>query len=99
FGAKAAWPRLNVLCHNLLCHNLLCHNVLCHNLISTLKRVALPEEFRTARVNRLRFLLFNTVGKLVKHARETLLRLGDEVTVNLFTNARLQIHLKPLLGE
>ncbi len=84
FGANAAWLRLNVLCHNL---------------ISTLKRVALPGEFRTARVKRLRFLLFNTVGKLVKHARETLLRLGDEVTVNLFTNARLQIHLKPLLGE
>ena len=84
FGANAAWLRLNVLCHNLL---------------STLKRVALPEEFRTARVKRLRFLLFNTVGKLVKHARETLLRLGDEVTLSLFTNARLQIHLEPLLGE
>lgn len=84
FGANAAWLRLNVLCYNL---------------ISTLKRVALPGEFRTARVKRLRFILFNTVGKLVKHARETLLRLGDEMTLNLFSNARLQIHLEPLLGE
>lgn len=84
FGANAAWLRLNVLCHNL---------------ISTLKRVALPGEFRTARLKRLRFLLFNTVGKLVKHARETLLRLGDEVTLTLLANARLQIHLEPLLGE
>ena len=47
FGANAAWLRLNVLCHNL---------------ISTLKRVALPGEFRTIRLKRLRFLLFNTVG-------------------------------------
>ena len=84
FGANAAWLRLNVICHNL---------------ISSLKRVALPEEFRTARVKRLRFLLFNTVGKVVKHARETLLRLGDEKTLRLFSNARLQIHLQPLLGE
>lgn len=84
FGANAAWLRLNVLCHNL---------------ISTLERVALPEEFRTVRLKRLRFLLFNTVGKLVKHARETLLRLGDEVTLRLFSNARLKIHFEPLLGE
>lgn len=84
FGANAAWLRLSVLCHNL---------------ISTLKRVALPEDLRTARLKRLRFLLFNTVGKLVKHARETLLRLGDEVTLSLFTTARLHIHLEPLLGE
>lgn len=84
FGANAAWLRLNVICHNL---------------ISALKRIALPEEFRTARLKRLRFLLFNTVGKVVKHARETLLRLGDEMTLRLFANARLQIHLQPLLGE
>ena len=83
FGANAAWLRLNVLCHNL---------------ISILKRVALPGEFRTARMKRLRFLLFNTVGKLVNHARETLLRLCDETTRTLYVNARFAIDPKPLLG-
>ena len=73
--------------------------MLCHNLISTLKRVALPGGLRTARLKRLRFLRSNTLAKLVKHASETLLRLGDQVTLRLFTPARLQIHLEPLLGE
>src|ERR1700749_3906295 len=58
-GANAAWLRLNVILYNLL---------------SAFKRVGLPEEFHTARPKRLRFLLLNTVGKVVRHARETLLR-------------------------
>ena len=41
-----------------------------YNLLSAFKRVGLPEEF-TARPKRLRFLLLNTVGKVVRHARET----------------------------
>lgn len=60
FGANAAWLRLNVLLYNLL---------------SAYKRVGLPEEFHTARPKRLRFLLLNVVGKVVRHARTTLLRL------------------------
>jgi len=52
----AAWLRLNVILYNLL---------------SAFKRVRLPEEFHTARPKRLRFLLLNTVGKVVRHARET----------------------------
>ncbi len=60
FGANAAWFRLNVLTYNLL---------------TALKRLTLPGDFRTARPKRLRFLLFNTVGKVVAHARRTLLRL------------------------
>jgi hypothetical protein len=59
FGANAAWLRLNVILYNLL---------------SAYKRVGLPEELHTARPKRLRFLLLNTVGKVVRHARETLLR-------------------------
>jgi hypothetical protein len=59
FGANAAWLRLNVILYNLL---------------SAYKRVGLPEAFHTARPKRLRFLLLNTVGKVVRHARETLLR-------------------------
>lgn len=61
FGANAAWLRLAVLTHNLL---------------TALKRLALPPELLTARPKRLRFLIFNTPGKLVHHARRTLLRLG-----------------------
>ena len=57
FGANAAWFRLNVLTYNLL---------------SALKRLTLPGDLRTARPKRLRFLLFNTVGKVVAHARRTL---------------------------
>jgi hypothetical protein len=60
FGANAAWLRLNVLLYNLL---------------SAYKRVGLPEEFHTARPKRLRFLLLNVVGKVIRHARTTLLRL------------------------
>jgi hypothetical protein len=61
FGANAAWFRLNVLTYNLL---------------TALKRLTLPGDLRTARPKRLRFLLFNTVGKVVTHARRTLLRLS-----------------------
>ena len=45
-----------------------------YNLLSAYKRVGLPEEFHTARPKRLRFLLLNTVAKVVRHAREILLR-------------------------
>jgi hypothetical protein len=64
FGANAAWLRLNVILYNLL---------------SAYKRVGLPEEFHTARPKRLRFLLLNTVAKVVRHARETLLSCTKEV--------------------
>lgn len=55
FGANAAWLRLNVLLYNLL---------------SAFKRVGLPEEMHDARPKRLRFLVLNTVGKVIRHARE-----------------------------
>jgi hypothetical protein len=61
FGANAAWLRLAVISHNVLV---------------ALKRLALPAELLTARPKRLRFLLFNTPGRLVHHARQRLLRLA-----------------------
>jgi hypothetical protein len=64
FGANAAWLRLNVIAYNLF---------------SAFKRTALPEEFKTARPKTLRFLLFNTVGRVIHHAREILLRLTSAV--------------------
>ncbi len=61
FGANAAWLRLAVLAHNVL---------------TALKRLALPPELLAARPKRLRFLIFNTAGRLVHHARRTVLRLA-----------------------
>ena len=54
FGANAAWLRMSILTHNLM---------------TALKRMALPEEYLTARPKRLRFLIFNTAGRIVHHAR------------------------------
>jgi hypothetical protein len=76
FGANAAWFRLNGLTYNLL---------------TALKRLTLPGDFRSARPKRLRFLLFNTVGKVVAHARRTLLRLTGVVQHTLLVRARAQI--------
>ena len=61
FGANAAWLRLAVISHNVM---------------TALKRLALPAELLTARPKRLRFLLFHTPGRLVHHARRTVLRLA-----------------------
>ena len=76
FGANAAWFRLNVLTYNLL---------------SALKRLSLPGDLRTARPKRLRFLLFNTVGKVVAHARRTLLRLSGALQHALLVRVRRKI--------
>ena len=61
FGANAAWLRLAVISHNVL---------------TALKRLALPAELLRARPKRLRFLIFNTAGRLVHHARSVMLRLA-----------------------
>jgi len=60
FGANAAWLRLSVLTYNLL---------------SALKRLALPPELLSARPKRLRFLIFNTAGRILHHARSVICRL------------------------
>jgi len=79
FGANAAWLRLAVLTFNVL---------------TALKRLALPPELLAARPKRLRFLIFTTPGKLVHHARRTLLRLTR--AWNRFGNWRGAMHLLPL---
>jgi len=61
FGSNAAWLRLAVLTHNVL---------------TALKRLALPAELLTARPKRLRFLILYTPGRIIHHARRTLLRLA-----------------------
>jgi Transposase DDE domain group 1 len=69
FGADAAWFRLAVITHNVL---------------TGLKRLALPPELLNARPKRLRFLIFTTPGRLVEHARRTMLRIMR--SWNRFTN-------------
>ncbi len=64
FGANAAWLRLQVLTANLLV---------------LLKVAALDEEYRHARPKRLRFAIFNHVGKVVHHARQRLMRVFRRV--------------------
>ena len=61
FGTNAAWLRLAVIAHNVM---------------TALKRLALPAELLTARPKRLRFLIFNTPGRLVRHPRRMVLRLA-----------------------
>jgi Transposase DDE domain group 1 len=84
FGANAAWLRLNVILYNLL---------------SAYKRVGLPEELHTARPKRLRFLLLNTLGKVVRHARETLLRCVKPIAQTLAGPPRTRFALnRPALA-
>jgi Transposase DDE domain group 1 len=82
FGANAAWFRLNVLLYNLL---------------SAFKRVALPPELHDARPKRLRFVLLNGIGKVVRHARETVLRLVGDARRRLADAARLALATGPPL--
>ena len=50
--------------------------LIAYNLPTVPKRIALPAEFLRARPKRLRFLIFDTAGRLAQHARKTLLRLA-----------------------
>lgn len=68
FGANAAWLRLQVLTANLLV---------------LLKVAALDEEYRHARPKRLRFAIFNHVGKVVHHARQMLMRVFERVLARI----------------
>ena len=79
FGANAAWLRFAVLSFNVL---------------TAMKRLALPAELLTARPKRLRFLIFHTPGKLVRHARQLVLRLTR--SLNRFSNWHRAFHLLPL---
>ena len=80
FGTNAAWFRLNVMLHNLL---------------SAFKQIARPPELHEARPKRLRFVLLNGIGKVVRHARETVLRLMGAARRRLADAARLALATGP----
>lgn len=71
YGANAAWFRMAVITYNVL---------------TAMKRLVLPPDMQTARPKRLRFLIFQQPGKLIQHARKTVLRLGR--TWTRFSNWR-----------
>jgi len=75
-GANAAWLRLQVITHNLL---------------ELLKKVALPEEYSQAHPKRLRFAVFTTMGKLVSHAGQVLLRIATEVLASVVAPGRRRL--------
>jgi hypothetical protein len=79
YGANAAWFRLAVITHNVL---------------TAMKRLALPPELLTARPKRLRFLIFNTPGRLIRHARGAVLRIVR--TWSRFSNWRHALAQLPL---
>jgi Transposase DDE domain group 1 len=79
FGANAAWLRVAVLTHNVL---------------TALKRLALPAELWAARPKRLRFLILQTAGRIVHHARRVLLRL--KVAQERLSEWREALYLLPL---
>jgi hypothetical protein len=62
-GANAAWLRLQVMTYNLL---------------QLLKKAALDKEYADAHPKRLRFAVFTMIGKVVRHAGQTLLRIANE---------------------
>lgn len=64
FGANAAWFRLNVLAFNLL---------------RVFQRGGLPSDLHRARPKRLRFLRINSVGRLVRHGGQRLVRMAAQV--------------------
>jgi hypothetical protein len=79
FGVNAAWFRFAVLAFNVL---------------TAMKRLALPAELLAARPKRLRFLIINTPGKLVRHARLVVLRLTR--SLSRFSNWHDALRLLPL---
>ncbi len=66
-----------------------------YNLLSAFKRVALPPELHAARPKRLRFVLLNGIGRVVRHARETVLRLVGAARRQLAAAARLRSPSRP----
>ncbi|MCZ6552310.1 MAG: hypothetical protein O7A67_00790 [SAR324 cluster bacterium] len=71
--------------------------ILCHPL-SALKRLAQPADSLTARPKRLRFLRIKPVGRVIRHARQTLLRLTSALARQIVDGARNRIQtLRPPL--
>lgn len=73
-------------------------NAILRNLLSVLKRLTQPADLLTARPKRLRFLRIEPVGRVIRHARQTLLRLTSALARQIVDGARNRIQtLRPPL--
>jgi hypothetical protein len=87
FGANAAWFRLSLLTYNVL---------------SAMKSLVLPPHLSTARPKRLRFAVFTLAGRLVSHAGQLVLRVGQraaELAGLLGARSRLALLAQSLAGS
>lgn len=66
FGANAAWWRLQGLAWNI---------------VRAMQLEILPEEFRQCHLKRLRFHLFCIAGRVIRHARDLILKLSGGASV------------------
>ena len=80
FGANASWFRLNVVLYNL---------------VSAFERLGLPKELHRIRPKRLRFLVLNTLARLICHARERVLRFVSGFARTVLDRFRVHIHAHP----
>jgi hypothetical protein len=80
FGANAAWLRLQVLTHNTLI---------------LMKATALDEAYRQAHPKRLRFAIFNHVGRVIQHARLTLMRVVDRLLDTIIGPGLARLRIAP----
>jgi hypothetical protein len=76
FGANAAWWNIAVLAQSLL---------------SLFKHNFLPEACRKSRPKTLRFQFFSTLGRIVSHARRTILKIQAGRVTELFMYARTRL--------
>lgn len=73
--------------------------VLAYNLVSLFKRAALPSDWVTYRIKNLRFRLLCAAALVVKHARNTIIKLHKDFTFfNVFERARWAV-LSPVLSS
>jgi hypothetical protein len=80
FGANSAWLRLQVLTHNSLI---------------LMKATALDPEYRQAHPKRLRFAIFNHVGRVIRHARLTLMRVVDRLLETIIRPGLARLRIAP----
>lgn len=77
FQSNAAWFRLNALAYNIL---------------AAMKLTALPARMRSWRPSTMRFRLLNLAGRVVRHARELVLRLPwIQDLVDIYREARTRL--------
>ena len=67
----------------------------CSTTLSAFKRLGLPEALQRIRPKRLRFLVLNTLARLICHARERLLRFADGFARSVLDRFRVRIHAHP----